>query len=110
MNLWHAVLVCKGLATYVPGLYRPRHGPGSTASARYCYSVWLRHLVMAGKSGLPTRPLTVAELGPGGSLGTGLAALLSGAEKYIGLDAVEHALNQTNIRILSELLTLESTM
>ena len=77
-----------GLATYVPG-YEYLEPTGGTSSARYCYSVWLRHLVMAYDSGLLQRPpATVAELGPGDSIGIGLAALLSGARKYHALDVV----------------------
>src|SRR5689334_3926898 len=59
---------------------RKRHlGTGGSSSARYCYSVWLRHLSMAARLGLNTDPKDVAELGPGHSIGVGLAALLSGA-------------------------------
>ena len=55
----------------------------------YRYSVWLRHLVKAAEAGLPTHFETVAELGPGDSLGTGLAALLTGARRLYALaDAI----------------------
>jgi hypothetical protein len=60
-----------GLATYLPG--GPRlavKSTGGTVSARYCYLVWLRHLVLAERSGLSTNPTVVAELGPGDSLTT----------------------------------------
>jgi hypothetical protein len=56
--------------------------------------------------GLPTAFATVVELGPGDSLGVGLAALLSGAERYIALDAVRYADSGRNIRILDELAVL----
>jgi hypothetical protein len=50
---------------------------GGTIDSRYCYSVWMRHLKNWSiiNSELPK---IVAELGPGDSLGTGFAALLSG--------------------------------
>jgi hypothetical protein len=40
---------------------------------RYCYSVWLRHLVSAAANGLNCSPKAVAELGPGDSLVWGSA-------------------------------------
>ena len=54
------------------------------------------HLVMAHRSGLSTQPEVVAELGPGDSLGIGMAALLTGAEVYYAFDVVEYASNQRN--------------
>ena len=52
-----------GIASYIPGLYEHfSRGTGGTISARNCYSVWLRHLVMAYKNGLSTQPDTIAEL------------------------------------------------
>ena len=37
-----------GVATFVPGVNAVfGRGGGDTKSARYCYSVWLRHLVTA---------------------------------------------------------------
>src|SRR5450631_2613031 len=81
-------------------------GTGGTISGRYCYSVWLWHLVYAANSGLQTRPRVVAELGPDDSLGTGIAALLSGAEQYFALDAVSHANAEHNLGILDELVAL----
>ncbi len=96
-----------GIATFVPGVSRYRaKGTGGTDSARYCYSVWLRHLVMAKSNGLNPYPKIVAELGPGDSLGIGLAALISGCDKYFALDIVEHANTENNLKIFDELLTL----
>src|SRR5690242_13726234 len=67
-----------GMATYVPGLWHlTGRKTGGSASARYCYSVWLRHLSMLHESALPTMFETTAELGPGDSLGIGLATMLS---------------------------------
>jgi hypothetical protein len=65
----------KGIATHLPGTNRvlPSRGTGGTTSARYCCSVWLRHISCAHENGLSTRPEVVAELGPGDSLGIGLA-------------------------------------
>jgi hypothetical protein len=96
-----------GIATFVPGVNRYRaKGTGGTDSARYCYSVWLRHLVMAKNNGLNPFPKTVAELGPGDSLGIGLAALISGCDKYYAFDVVEHSNTERNIKIFDELVAL----
>lgn len=96
-----------GMATYLPGAsHFSVKGSGGTGSGSYCYSVWMRHLVMAYKNGLNARPAVVAELGPGDSLGMGLAALLSGAETYLALDVVEFANAETNLRVFEELLAL----
>lgn len=98
----------KGLASFIPGVHATfaRSCSGGTDSARYCYSVWLRHLVMAYENGLSTNPGVVAELGPGDSIGTGLAALISGAELYHALDAVEYANIEQNIEIFDQLVEL----
>jgi hypothetical protein len=103
-------------ATLVPGVTRlppirrrlakNAKGTGGSGSARYCYSVWLRHLVTAAGCGLNTNPRKVAELGPGDSLGVGLAALLTGAERYYAFDVVEHASAEGNLRVLDGLVEL----
>lgn len=96
-----------GIATFIPGVTRLAGvGAGSTALARYCYSVWLRHLVIAASHGYGTAPVTVAELGPGSSLGIGLAALLSGASRYLAFDVVAHAKTEQNLAVLEELVEL----
>ena len=81
-------------------------GTGGTCSARYCYSVWLRHLVLAAESNQNPDPQTIAELGPGDSLGIGLAALLSGAAKYLAFDVHEYASAERNLSIFEELVQL----
>jgi len=96
-----------GMATFVPGINQLRAKTTvGTASARYCYSVWLRYLVMAKKNGLNPNPKIIAELGPGDSLGTGLAALISGCDRYFAFDVVEHANAERNLIIFDELVML----
>lgn len=98
--------VLSGLATYIPG-YDYRRPTGGTGSARYCYSVWLRHLILGRAHGLHTGiPRVVAELGPGDSIGIGLAALLCGVEKYIALDLVQYSDLKNNLGIFDELVRL----
>ena len=66
----------------------------------------MRHLVADFESGLWTNPKSVAELGPGDSLGVGLAALVSGVEKYDAFDVVKHAQVKRNEATLDELVAL----
>jgi len=75
----------------------------------YCYRVWLRHLILAQSVGLPTNPCLVAELGPGDSLGTGIAALLTGAATYIAVDLVDYAATRKNIEMVDRLYALLSS-
>jgi hypothetical protein len=58
---------------------------------------------MAQQNGLRGMPHTVVELGPGNSLGVGLAALLSGVDQYYAFDRVRHTELQQNVRMLDEL-------
>src|SRR5262249_7360716 len=91
------------------GILGPGLGPsagGGTDSAAYCYSVWLRHLSVAHKYGLQQIPDVVAELGPGNSIGIGLAALISGASKYFALDTVRYSNAERNISVFDELVEL----
>jgi len=96
-----------GISTFVPGVAAVfGRGGGDTKSARYCYSVWLRHLVTAFANGMKQHPRVVAELGPGDSLGVGLAALVSGADRYHAFDVVRHAQVKRNLTVLDELVDL----
>ena len=85
---------------------RPQTGEevGGT-SARYSYAVWLRHIVNAFQRGLQVPPETVVELGPGGSLGVGIAALLCGSSTYHALDTVPYVSAQ-DTQLLDELVEL----
>lgn len=99
----------KGFFKNIPGvekIYNFHKETGGTNNARYCYSVWLRHIIHAYESGYTQLPRHVAELGPGDSLGIGISALLSGAEKCIALDIVRYTNAQKNLEIFEELITL----
>lgn len=61
---------------------------------------------MADNNGLNTYPRVVAELGPGNSLGIGLAALMTGVEQYFAFDVVRHANIDRNLKIFDELVKL----
>jgi hypothetical protein len=97
----------RGVATYLPFVKRfTNRGSGGTDSPRYCYSVWLRHLVWLDHLGLASNLRVVAELGPGDSLGTGIAAIFSGVDKYYALDVKPYFDNQTNLEMFDHLLAL----
>lgn len=101
--------VARGLLTYLPALndlLPPARSVGHTASAKYCYGVWLKHLTLLHAHGMAAVPETLAELGPGESLGVGLCALLSGSNHYVGLDAVAHSSVALNLQLLPELIRL----
>ena len=103
----HTRRLAMGIASYVPGALRLANvRTGGTDSARYCYAVWMRHLCKAtGRRDSPV-PNSLAELGPGDSLGFGLAAILSGTETYLAFDVVPYANPEQNLRVLDELIDL----
>ena len=98
----------KGLLTFIPGMQSlfPEQGTGGTNTASYCYGVWLKHLTLLWANGMRTMPSTLAELGPGDSLGIGLAAMLSGVNNYYALDVVRHSNTDLNLKIFDELVSL----
>jgi SAM-dependent methyltransferase len=108
--------VAFNLLTFIPGvgslgpvrerLRKRAVGAVATSSARYCYAVWMRHLGKAAEHGARTDPRVVAELGPGASLGIGLAALLCGAECYYAFDVVRHAAAARNRTVFEDLVRL----
>jgi len=97
----------KGLATYIPGAGKYLcSGSGGTVSSRYCYSVWMRHLIKAYEAGFDIRLRKIAELGPGDTLGIGLCAVLCGVKEYYAFDTKVHANSERNRRILDELVVM----
>lgn len=99
--------IIRGLISYIPKANKfIAKGTGGTNSARYCYSVWLRHLILLHKSGQTIHPKKIAELGPGDSIGIGLAGLISGCEQYFAFDVVEYANIERNHGIFEELVNL----
>lgn len=96
----------RGALSYTPLERVLKKRTGGTDNARYCYGVFHRHLEQALDAGLDTIPRVVAELGPGDSLGVGLAWLLAGSERYLGLDVRRYATNSHNLRVFDELVEL----
>jgi len=102
--------ILKGLLSLVPGINHvlpKKNKPiGGTDSAIYCYGVWLKHLTMLYESGMHSVPNTLVELGPGSSLGVGIAAILSGTNKYYALDVAKYSDKRRNLEIFDELVNL----
>lgn len=109
-ELWKWLYLAKGILTYVPylnSLRIRRIRMGATASADYCYGVWRnRHLAALKRHGFDVAGSAIAELGPGDTIGTGLAALLSGAGSYIGIDVIPSRIPMDLEAMLAELIAL----
>jgi len=103
LSRWKPYVI--GLLTYTPlaGRYRiPK--TGGTDDPRYCYGVFMRHLRYAHRAGKAALPEVVAELGPGDSLGTGLAWLIAGSERYLAFDVRRYATAERNVRVFDALV------
>lgn len=99
--------LAEGALSLLPGTARLFSGGTlGTGSARYCYAVWLRHLIRTAPFRREPLAGLVVELGPGDSLGIGLAALLCGATRYIAVDVVRYANVERNLAVLAELVQL----
>ncbi len=100
--------VVKGILTFIPGASRilPKGRTGGTNRASYCLEVWLKHLDLLRSAGMRETPRTLAELGPGDSIGVGLAALLSGVDRYCALDVVRFSNAGSDLAVFDELAAL----
>jgi len=98
----------RGLLSFLPGanFLLPRRKVGTVSDPRSCYDIWLKHITLAWRSGWTEIPKTLVELGPGDSLGVGFAALLTGAEHYIGLDILKNADTKSSLRLFDALVEL----
>lgn len=97
----------KGITSFLPGSGRLFcSSSGGTVSARYCYSVWMRHLIHAYDAGMRMKLKRIAELGPGDSFGIGICGVLCGVNEYYALDAKEHACTKRNMAVFAELVEL----
>src|ERR1700722_2033300 len=100
--------VVKGALTYIPGAekFLPKPNASNNPATQYYYGVWLKHIALLADNGIDTAVESVAELGPGDSLGLGIAALLSGADRFYGLDVVAHTNPAHNLIVFDELADL----
>ena len=111
INLNSIIQLFFGIITFIPGVYNLKVKKEITNisinfSARYCYSVYLRHMVMAKKNHLTNFPKTVTEIGPGDSLGIGLMALLLGSDKYYAFDIIKTTNSLKNMKVLDRLILM----
>jgi hypothetical protein len=96
-----------GLLSYTPlGDRYLIHATGGTDDARYCYAVFMRHLKYAWQGGMSEYPQTIAELGPGDSIGTGLCWLIAGARQYYAFDVENYTQSSRTLAIFDELVDL----
>ena len=100
----------KGVLSFaLPSLgtgHAARDYTGSTDVSEFCYSIFLRHFSYISQFTNGNVPRVVAELGPGSSIGMGLAALIAGAELYYGLDMIDHTDVARNLLIFDDLVDL----
>tara|TARA_Y100001978_G_scaffold169276_1_gene158100 strand:+ start:1667 stop:2008 length:342 start_codon:yes stop_codon:yes gene_type:complete len=101
-------IVKSSIKSFLPNDYRTDESQkgGIKNLGRYCYSIWLRHLIKAHENGFNTFPKNVAEFGPGDTLGVGFAALLSGSSKYVAFNAQPSISTKRNLEIFEEVLDL----
>ena len=104
-------VVVKGALTFIPGAERllPKAIASDNPPPAYFYGVWLKHLTLLHSQRVFGSPQKIAELGPGDSLGLGIAALLSGVDCYYGLDIVSHTKPEHNLGVLEQLLEMFRT-
>lgn len=96
-----------GLLTWVPGAYKILAKPtGGSSTALYCYAIWMRHLIKLYENGAVNLPKNVLEVGPGDSKGVGFAALISGSNDYVAVDAYDYTNIKTEVKIFDELVQL----
>lgn len=96
--------IVKGMLKHMPGvknLLAVR--TGGTIKSRYCFAVWMRHLHYWYKFNSKV-PKTIVELGPGDSLGIGLAALLTGTERIYAIDVIRYWDKERNLKVFDELI------
>ena len=106
MNTEKLSPIVKGMFKHMPGVKSllPTR-TGGTIKSRYCYAVWMRHLKKWSQFNSAV-PKTVVELGPGDSLGIGLAALLTGTQKIYTIDVIRYWDVERNLQVFEELIQL----
>jgi hypothetical protein len=96
----------KGAASFAIPAARNSHSNLFPVSAEFSYSQFLRHFILRSRVRAPRIGETIAELGPGSSLGFGFAALISGASQYRAIDVANHFDPLTNLRVFDQMVEL----
>jgi len=96
----------KGALSFVVPQARDSHSNLFPVSAEFSYSLFLRHYVLRSQFRPPRFGEAVAELGPGSSLGFGMAALIAGASRYRAYDLTAHFDTATNLAVFDALVAL----
>lgn len=76
----------------------------SAANGKRCVHLWLRHLLLLNDNIQLQNIKTVTEVGCGRSLGMGLAALVSGVDKYYACDVEPYANTNANLVALEAVI------
>ena len=101
--------IAGGILSLIPGLYKwwdNQRPTGNTASSSYSKGIWEFHRDNYRRYTQKQHPYSIAELGPGATLGTCIAALCDGVERAVGLDVCPYAgSSQLNQEMLDELWT-----
>jgi len=101
----------RGIVSIIPGsfcLYKKMHPGGnhSSANARFCYSFWLRLMVMLHESNCSKSVEDIAELGCAASIGIGIIAIISGSSRYTALELRSFDIELNSIQLFDELVEL----
>jgi SAM-dependent methyltransferase len=94
-----------GIKSHIPFL-PPANDTQGINLARYSYSVWLRHLVVAYENGLDTYPRRIVEIGQDDPFGIGLAGLIAGATHYYAFDVSQSHDSDFTTAVFDELTSL----
>lgn len=101
--------LAKGLLSFGLQRFRNPHSDSGPGTPLMHYSRFLRFLKLS-HAAFPDRkiPQVVAELGPGSSLGFGLACLFSGTQKYFALDLIRQPPSGNILEVFDQMFLLFS--
>ncbi len=107
MNMIKSKKILRSFISYVPFIKKILRAKGtSPVIGEYYYKIFTSHISVLGEAGFPFKSGTIAEIGPGDTLGVGLCAILYGFNKYIGFDVIPHSNSDNNAIVLNELRKL----
>ncbi len=106
-----AKALIKGLITFLPGIgmllgKKKSKSTHSCSDPLFCYNLWLRILIYLKENNIENCSCRLGEIGNGGSFGTGICALLTGAGEYFALEIEEKLNVQQNIILLEAIVDL----